>query len=181
KTEELIRRVKRLEYAKQNILVFKPQIDSRYASNEVVSHNNTRTKSINIAKAKQIMDYVDEDTDVVAIDEIQFMDEDVVEICEYLADHGIRVIVSGLDRNFRGETFSFMPKLLALAEYVTKLSAICVKCHTPATRTQRIINGKPASYDDPIILVGVQDFYEARCRHCHEVPGKPKAYDHFSK
>ena len=106
KTEELIRRVKRLEYAKQNILVFKPQIDSRYASNEVVSHNNTRTKSINIAKAKQIMDYVDEDTDVVAIDEIQFMDEDVVEICEYLADHGIRVIVSGLDRNFRGETFS---------------------------------------------------------------------------
>lgn len=181
KTEELIRRVKRLEYANQNIIVFKPQIDSRYAADEVVSHNNTRTKSINIMKAKEIMDYVNEETDVVAIDEIQFLDEDAVEICEYLADHGIRVIVSGLDRNFRGEVFSFMPRLLALAEYVTKLSAICVKCHTPATRTQRIINGKPASYDDPIILVGAQDSYEARCRHCHEVPGKPKTYDRLDK
>ncbi|MDD4184736.1 MAG: thymidine kinase [Candidatus Izemoplasmatales bacterium] len=177
KTEELIRRVKRLEYARQNIIVFKPQIDSRYASDEVVSHNNNRTKSINIVKAREIMKYVNAETDVVAIDEIQFLDEEAVEICEYLADHGIRVIVSGLDRNFRGEVFSFMPKLLALAEYVTKLSAICVKCHTPATRTQRIINGKPAAYDDPIILVGAQDSYEARCRHCHEVPGKPKKYD----
>jgi len=177
KTEELIRRVKRLEYARQNIIVFKAQIDSRYASDEVVSHNNNRTKSINIVKAREIMKYVNAETDVVAIDEIQFLDEEAVEICEYLADHGIRVIVSGLDRNFRGEVFSFMPKLLALAEYVTKLSAICVKCHTPATRTQRIINGKPAAYDDPIILVGAQDSYEARCRHCHEVPGKPKKYD----
>jgi thymidine kinase len=177
KTEELIRRVKRLEYARQNIIVFKPQIDSRYASDEVVSHNNNRTKSINIVKAREIMKYVNAETDVVAIDEIQFLDEEAVEICEYLADHGIRVIVSGLDRNFRGEVFSFMPKLLALAEYVTKLSVICVKCHTPATRTQRIINGKPAAYDDPIILVGAQDSYEARCRHCHEVPGKPKKYD----
>ncbi|XFA98330.1 thymidine kinase [Candidatus Izemoplasma sp. B36] len=177
KTEELIRRIRRLQYAKQNIIVFKPAIDDRYAPNEVVSHNDSRTQSINISKASEIMKYVTLDTNVVAIDEIQFLDEEAVEICEYLADHGVRVIVSGLDRDFRGEPFSFMPKLLAIAEYVTKLSAICVKCHTPATRTQRIINGKPARYDDPIILVGAKDSYEARCRDCHEVPGKPKRYD----
>lgn len=176
KTEELIRRVKRLEYAKQNILVFKPTIDNRYANNEVVSHNNSRTRSINISRAGEIMKYVDSETDVVAIDEVQFLDEEVVDIVEFLADHGIRVIVSGLDRDFRGEPFSFMPKLLALAEEVTKLSAICVVCHTPATRTQRIVNGKPANYNDPIILVGAKDAYEARCRHCHQVPDKPTGY-----
>ena len=176
KTEELIRRVKRLEFAKQNIVVFKPKIDNRYADNEVVSHNNSRTRSVNITKASEILDYVNDDTDVVAIDEIQFLDEEVIPICEHLADSGIRVIVSGLDRNFRGEPFSFMPTLLSLAEDVTKLTAICVVCHTPATRTQRIINGKPAHYNDPIILVGAKDSYEARCRHCHEVPGKPKVY-----
>lgn len=179
KTEELIRRVKRLEFAKQNIIVFKPLMDNRYAENEVVSHNNNRTRSIDINKAKEIMEYVDDYTEVVVIDEIQFLDEDAVEICEYLADHGIRVIVSGLDRDFRGEPFSFMPKLMSLAEEVTKLSAICVKCHTPATRTQRIINGKPASYNDPIILVGAQDSYEARCRHCHDVPDRPQIYKKF--
>ncbi len=177
KTEELIRRIKRLEYANRNIVVFKPTIDNRYAENEVVSHNNNRTRSISISKARDIMQYIREDTDVVAVDEIQFLDEEVVDICEYLADQGKRVIVSGLDRDFRGEPFSFMPKLLALAEYVTKLSAICVKCHTPATRTQRIIDGRPANYDDPIILVGAKDSYEARCRDCHEVPGKPVKYE----
>ena len=181
KTEELIRRVRRLQYANRNIIVFKPSIDDRYADNEVVSHNDSRTRSISILKASEIMEYINIDTDVVAIDEIQFLDEDAVEICEYLADKGIRVIVSGLDRNFRGEPFSFMPKLLAIAEYVTKLSAICVKCHTPATRTQRIIDGKPANYNDPIILVGATDSYEARCRDCHEVPGKPQKYDLLDK
>ena len=176
KTEELIRRIRRLEYAKQNIIVFKPKIDDRYSNSEVVSHNHSRTKSIDIVKSKEILDYVDNETNVVAIDEIQFLDEQAVDICEYLADRGVRVIVSGLDRDFRGEPFSFMPKLMALAEYVTKLSAICVKCHTPATRTQRIINGKPAKYHDPIILVGAKDTYEARCRDCHEVPGRPEKY-----
>ncbi|MBI9010145.1 MAG: thymidine kinase [Tenericutes bacterium] len=181
KTEELIRRVRRLEYANRNIIVFKPSIDNRYADNEVVSHNNNRTRSISISKASQIMDYVKTDTEVVAIDEIQFLDEDAVQICEYLADKGVRVIVSGLDRDFRGEPFSFMPNLLAIAEYVTKLSAICVKCHTPATRTQRIIDGKPANYNDPIVLIGAKDSYEARCRDCHEVPGKPHVYDLLDK
>ena len=177
KTEELIRRIKRLQYANRNIVVFKPAIDNRYADNEVVSHNNSRTRSISISNASEIMQYIEEDTDVVAIDEIQFLNEEAVDICEYLADQGKRVIVSGLDRDFRGEPFSFMPKLLALAEYVTKLSAICVKCHTPATRTQRIIDGRPANYHDPIILVGAKDSYEARCRDCHDVPGKPVNYE----
>jgi len=181
KTEELIRRIKRLEYANRNIIVFKPSIDNRYADGEVVSHNNNRTRSISITKASEMMKYINEDTDVVAIDEIQFLNEEAVDICEYLADQGKRVIVSGLDRDFRGEPFSFMPKLLSLAEYVTKLSAICVKCHTPATRTQRIINGHPANYSDPIILVGAQDSYEARCRDCHEVPGKPVNYEIHKK
>ncbi len=181
KTEELIRRVNRLQYAKQNILVFKPSIDIRYGDEDVVSHNNTRTRSVNITKASEIMEYIDDDTDVVAIDEIQFLDDEAVNISEYLADHGIRVIISGLDRNFRGDPFSFMPTLMAMAEDVTKLSAICVKCHTPATRTQRIIDGRPANYNDPIILVGAKDTYEARCRHCHEVPGRPDHYDLFER
>jgi thymidine kinase len=176
KTEELLRRIKRLDYAKRNILVFKPSMDIRYEEGHVVSHDHNMTRSINIQDSKEILDYVTKETEVVAIDEIQFLDEEAVGICEYLADQGIRVIVSGLDRNFRGEPFSFMPKLLAIAEYVTKLTAICVKCHTPATRTQRIINGKPARYNDPIILVGEKDTYEARCRSCHEVPNKPKEY-----
>lgn len=176
KTEELLRRVKRLEYAKKNIVVFKPLIDNRYSENEVVSHNKNKTKSVNISYARQIFDYIDSDTQVVAVDEIQFLDEEAVPICEYLASKGIRVIVSGLDKDFRGEPFSFMPKLLAIAEYVTKLTAICVKCGIPATRTQRLVDGKPARYNDPIVLIGAEESYEARCRQCHKVYRKPNTY-----
>ncbi|AIO18203.1 Thymidine kinase [Candidatus Izimaplasma bacterium HR1] len=176
KTEELLRRVRRLEYAKKNIVVFKPLMDSRYAEDEVVSHNNSRTKSVNISYARQIFDYIDKETQVVAIDEIQFLDEEAAGICEFLASRGVRVIVSGLDKDFRGEPFSFMPKLLSLAEYVTKLTAICVKCGIPATRTQRIVDGKPAKYNDPIVLIGAQESYEARCRSCHKVYRKPNPY-----
>lgn len=176
KTEELLRRVKRLEYAKKNIVVFKPLMDDRYSESEVVSHNNNRTKSVNISFAKQMFQYIDSNTDVVAIDEVQFLDEDAVSIVEFLASTGIRVIVSGLDRDFRGEPFSFMPKLLALAEYVTKLTAICVICGAPATRTQRIVNGKPARYIDPIVLIGAEESYEARCRSCHKVYRKPNPH-----
>jgi len=176
KTEELLRRVRRLEYAKKSIVVFKPSIDNRFSDSEVVSHNNNRTKSVNISYARQIFDYVDESTDVVAIDEIQFLDEEAVAICEYLASRGKRVIVSGLDKDFRGEPFSFMPKLLAIAEYVTKLTAICVCCGIPATRTQRMVNGKPARYNDPIVLIGAEESYEARCRSCHKVYRKPNPY-----
>lgn len=176
KTEELLRRVKRLEYAKKKIVVFKPLMDDRYAENEVVSHNDNRTRSVNISLAKEIFDYVEKDTEVVAIDEVQFLDEEAVKIIEFLASRGVRVIVSGLDKEFRGEPFTFMPKLLALAEYVTKLTAICVKCGAPATRTQRIVNGKPAKYNDPIVLIGAEESYEARCRSCHKVYRKPMPY-----
>ncbi len=174
KTEELIRRIRRAEYAKERIIVFKPAIDNRYAEGEVVSHNNSRTTSINIAKASDILRYVDEKTDLVAIDEVQFFDDEIVPIIESLASQGIRVIASGLDTNFRDEPFGPIPTLLAIAEEVDKLTAVCVICHRDATKTQRIVNGLPANYDDPEILVGAHESYEARCRHCHEVPGKPK-------
>lgn len=176
KTEELLRRVKRLEYAKKNIVVFKPLMDDRFAEDEVVSHNNNRTKSVNISVATDIFKHIDTATDIVAIDEIQFLDEEAFNIVTHLADSGIRVIVSGLDKDFRGEPFSFMPKLVASAEYVTKLTAICVKCGAPATRTQRIVNGKPAKYNDPIVMIGAEESYEARCRSCHKVYRKPNIY-----
>ncbi len=176
KTEELLRRVKRLEYANMNIVVFKPKLDNRYANDEVVSHNNNKTKSVNINKSEEIFLHIDKQTQVVAIDEVQFLDKQTPQVLDYLAEQGKRVIVSGLDMDFRGEPFSFMPTLLSMAEFVTKLSAVCVKCGTPATRTQRIINEKPAKYLDPIVLIGASESYEARCRKCHRVHRKPKTY-----
>ena len=173
KTEELIRCIKVLEYAKKKIIVFKPQIDNRYSETKVVSHAGSSVESVSITKASEILEYVKEDTEVVAIDEVQFLDGDVIEICELLACRGIRVMVAGLDTDFRGEPFSVMPTLITQAEFVVKLTAVCVKCGAPATRTQRMVNGAPANYDDPIILVGAQESYEARCRHCHDVRNKP--------
>ena len=173
KTEELIRRIKVLEFAKENILVFKPRIDNRYSENKVASHAGSQVESILIDKAADILDHVKDDTEVVAVDEVQFLDEDIIEVCDILAGRGIRVMVAGLDTNFRGEPFGVMPTLLTTAEFVTKLTAVCVKCGAPATRTQRIVDGKPAQWDDPLILVGAKESYEARCRHCHEVIGKP--------
>jgi len=169
KSEELIRRVKRLEYAKKKTLVFKPKIDNRFSENEVVSHSQSKTKSFNISKSTDILKYVKSDTYAVVVDEVQFMDEDIVDVSELLANRGIRVILAGLDNDFRGEPFPIMAKLLAKAEFISKLTAICVKCGAPATRTQRIVNGIPASYFDPIVVVGASEAYEPRCRHCHEV------------
>ncbi len=169
KSEELIRRVKRLEYAHKKMLVFKPSIDNRYSDSEIVSHSKYRTNSINIEKSEDILPYIYDGLDAVIIDEVQFLDEGIVKIADALADKGIRVIVAGLDRDFRGEPFKNIPELLSLAEDVTKLTAICMRCGAPATRTQRIVDGKPASYDDPIIIVGASEAYEPRCRHCHEV------------
>ena len=176
KTEELCRRVRRIEYAKKKIIIFKPMIDNRYSDNEVVSHRNTRVKSINIAKAQDAYSYIDEENlpYAIAFDEVQFFDKEVINVCEHYANLGCRVICAGLDMDFRGEPFGVMPELLARAEYVTKLKAICQKCGALATRTQRIINGAPANYNDPVILVGAKEQYEARCRNCHEVPGKEK-------
>ena len=174
KTEELIRRIKRLEYAKQNVLVFKPKIDNRYAVNEIVSHNLSKKPSILIQQSSEIWQYIKDGLDAVVIDEVQFLDDEIINVVESLADRGVRVIVGGLDRNFRGEPFGPMPQILARAEFVTKLTAICVKSGQPATRTQRIINGKPAHYNDPTIMVGADESYEPRARHYHEVPGKPE-------
>lgn len=176
KTEELIRRVRRAEFAMENIVVFKPMIDDRYGENDIVSHNHTRTKSVNIRYAKEIYDYIDDKTNVVAIDEVQFLDDEALVIIEDLANRGIKVMVSGLDQNFRGEPFAFMPELLAIADEVLKLTAICVVCHAPATKTQRLVNHAPAHYNDPLIVVGAKENYEARCRKCHQVPGRPKDY-----
>lgn len=176
KTEELIRRINVLSYARKNILVFKPKIDDRYSTTEIASHAGSKVPCIVISEAKEILNHVNYDTDVVAIDEVQFFDEDVVDICEYLADSGLRVMVAGLDKDFRGEPFGVLPDLLTRAEFVTKLTAVCAKCGAPATRTQRIINGKPASFNDPIVLVGAKEAYEPRCRHCHEILNKPHKF-----
>ena len=181
KTEELIRRINVLSYARKNILVFKPKIDDRYSTTEIASHAGSKVPCMVISEAKEILDHVNYDTDVVAIDEVQFFDEDVVDICEYLADSGLRVMVAGLDKDFRGEPFGVLPDLLTRAEFVTKLTAVCAKCGAPATRTQRIINGKPASFNDPIVLVGAKEAYEPRCRHCHEIVEKPIKFENQKK
>jgi thymidine kinase len=170
KSEELIRRVRRAQFAKQKIIVFKPKIDDRYSKESVVSHNGTAVNAIPVSCSDDMLRFIDEDVDVVAIDEVQFFDADVVGVIQQLADAGFRVIAAGLDQDFRGEPFGQMPELMAIAEQVTKLQAVCAVCGSPASRTQRLINGKPASYFDPVIMVGAAEAYEARCRHHHEVP-----------
>lgn len=174
KSEELIRRVKRATYAKQEVRVFKPVIDNRYSEAAVVSHNGTSMTSYAISSTADIWDHISESTDVIAVDEVQFFDQEIVEVLSSLADKGYRVIAAGLDMDFRGEPFGVVPNIMAIAESVTKLQAVCSVCGSPASRTQRLIDGKPASYDDPVILVGASESYEARCRHHHEVPGKSK-------
>ena len=173
KTEELIRRIKVLEFAKKKIMVFKPTIDNRYSQTMVVSHAGSSVDSIVVEKAKDILNIVTDDVDVVAIDEVQFFDHDIVYVCDILCSKGKRVMVAGLDTDFRAEPFGAMAELITSAEFVMKLTAICTECGAPATRTQRIVNGKPARYNDPLILVGASESYEARCRHCYEMPDKP--------
>jgi thymidine kinase len=169
KTEELIRRLRRAQIAKQEVQVFKPAIDTRFADREVTSHNGIQIEAIPVQNTAQISEILRADTNVVAIDEAQFFEDEIVRLCETLADQGLRVIVAGLDMDFRGEPFGPMPALMARSEQVHKLQAICVECGGPASRTQRLIEGKPAAYDDPVILVGASEVYEARCRGCHEV------------
>ncbi len=175
KTEELIRRVKRAQIARQTVQVFKPAIDTRYSLEEVASHDGVRAMAQPVNTAAEIRSSIAAATTVVAIDEIQFFDDAVIELCEELAESGVRVIVAGLDQDFRGEPFGPMPMLMAKAELVDKLQAICVICGQTASRTQRLINGNPANYDDPVILVGAQETYEARCRQCHDVPRRTQS------
>ncbi len=169
KTEELLRRLRRAMIARQKVQVFKPLLDDRYGLTLVKSHNGAGFQAQPVASAAAVLEAVAPDTTVVAIDEAQFFDAGLVEVCQRLADEGRRVICAGLDTDFRGEPFGPMPLLLALAEDVEKLRAICVVCGEPASRTQRLINGQPAAYDDPIVLIGAAEVYEARCRRCHEV------------
>ncbi len=169
KTEELIRRVRRAVIAKQHVQVFKPVIDKRYHVTRVQSHNGADVEAVPVDSAETIITLLDPETTVVAIDEVQFFDTGIIEVCERLADQGKRVICAGLDLDFRAEPFGGIPALMAKAETVRKLRAICVICGEEACRTQRLINGEPAAYNDPIILVGASEAYEARCRHCHEI------------
>lgn len=169
KSEELIRRIKRAKIAKQNVVTFKPKIDNRYSKVDVVSHSGYSTDAIAIENSDDIYKFIDEKTQVVGIDEVQFFDEKIVDVCIDLADRGIRVICAGLDMDFKGEPFGPTPRLLAVAEFVDKIQAICSVCGQPATRTQRLIDNSPAKYDDPIILVGAVESYQARCRKCHKV------------
>lgn len=163
KTEELIRRIHRTEYAKQKCQVFKPLVDNRYDTEHIVSHNKARVSSQKVSSAQELYKNVNKDTEVVAIDEVQFFDDKIVEVCNMLADEGKRVIVAGLDQDYQGKPFGPMPQLLSIAEYVTKNLAICVKCGNPANRTQRLSSEKET------VVVGADDKYEARCRNCHEV------------
>ena len=169
KTEELIRRLRRAVIARQKVQVFKPALDDRYVVEKVASHNGLHWEAIPVESAGAISDVIDPDTTVVAIDEAQFFDWTIADTCSRLADQGVRVIVAGLDMDFRGEPFGPMPLLMAQAERVDKLQAICVVCGSPASRTQRLIDGQPAWHDDPVIMVGASEVYEARCRHCHQV------------
>ncbi|NMC80447.1 MAG: thymidine kinase [Chloroflexi bacterium] len=170
KTEELIRRLRRALIARQMVQVFKPAIDRRYNVDKVTSHAGTAFDAISITKADEIYKYLEADTTVVGIDEVQFLDLGILPVVRSLAGKGIRVIVAGLDLDFRGEPFGGMPVLMAEAERVEKLQAICMVCGEPASRTQRLVDGHPAYYEDPIVIVGAAEMYEARCRQHHQVP-----------
>ncbi len=170
KTDEMIRRLRRAAIAKQKVQVFKPAIDNRYDEVKVVSHAGSHFDAIPVKSAAEIRRALDKQTTVVAIDEAQFLDDEIITLVNEMAEKGIRVIVGGLDLDFRGEPFGPMPVLISQAEHVDKLHAICMNCGEDASRTQRLVNGKPAHYHDPVVIVGADEMYEARCRKCHKVP-----------
>jgi thymidine kinase len=173
KSEELIRRVRRAIIARRRVQVFKSHLDSRYTGlYSVSSHDGTELDASPVDSASEIFRLVRSDTQLVAIDEAQFLDPDIVTVATILAGRGMRVILAGTDTDFRGEPFGAMGELMAVAEMVDKLQAICVVCGDPACRNQRLLDGKPARYESPTIMVGGRESYEARCRHCHKVPRK---------
>ncbi|HET9726970.1 MAG TPA: thymidine kinase [Gemmatimonadales bacterium] len=171
KSEELIRRVRRAIIARRRVQVFKSHLDARYTGlYSVSSHDGTELDASPVDSAAEIFRLVRPDTQLVGIDEAQFLDPDIVPVATTLARRGVRVILAGTDTDFRGEPFGSMGDLMAVAELVDKLQAICVVCGDPACRNQRLINGKPARWESPTIMVGGRESYEARCRHCHQVP-----------
>ncbi|NJO84900.1 MAG: thymidine kinase [Blastochloris sp.] len=172
KTEELIRRLNHVQIARQRLMAFTPRRDTRYAIGNLVSHNGIRIEAHVIDSVQEIADHLREDTQVVAIDELHFLDDDpetICRACQDLADRDIRVIVAGLDQDFRARPFPAIAQLMAVAEQVDKLFAICICCGAYATRSQRLIDDRPAPYDAPTIVVGGLELYEARCRICHVV------------
>lgn len=170
KSEELLRRVRRAAIAQKRVQVFKSHLDDRFSIQSVMTHDGLAAEARPVSSALEIATEVAPDVSVVAIDEVQFLDDGIVEVAAMLAERGVRVILAGTDTDFRGEPFGVMPHLLAVAEVVDKLHAICVVCGEPACRNQRLIDGRPAPYDSPTIMVGGRESYEARCRHCHQVP-----------
>lgn len=176
KSEELIRRVRRAILARKKVQVFKSYLDDRYGGLQAVhSHDGNRVDAEPIQSSTELMEKIRPDTQVVAVDEVQFLDDGVVTVVNDLADRGLRVIVAGTDMDFRGAPFGPIAALLAVAEKIDKLHAICVKCGSPATRNQRLIDGHPAPAEGPTIQVGGLESYEARCRECHEVPSLARA------
>jgi thymidine kinase len=170
KSEELIRRVRRACIARKRVQVFKSHMDDRYGVYSVTTHDGMSVEAHPVDSAGEVMLQLRPETEVVAIDEAQFLDHAIVEASAALASRGVRVIVAGTETDFRGVPFGPMPHMLAVAELVDKLHAICVRCGNPATRNQRLIDGAPAPWESPTIMVGGSETYEARCRHCHEVP-----------
>ena len=170
KTDELIRRLRRARIARQTIQVFKPIIDTRFQLEKVTSHAGTEFEATPVRSAAEIVQLLQSDTTVVAIDEAQFFDSGRRQVVQEIANREVRVLVAGLDTDFRGEPFGPMPELMALAERVDKLHAICMVCGDEASRTQRLIDGRPARFDDPVVVVGASEMYEARCRTHHDVP-----------
>lgn len=171
KSEELIRRVRRAAIARKRVQVFKSHLDARYAGLYSVStHDGLTVEAEPVDSAEQVMRAVRAGTEVAAVDEAQFLDEGIVDVADALADRGVRVILAGTDVDFRGLPFGAMATLMCIAEVVDKLHAICVVCGGPASRNQRLINGEPAPWNSPTIMVGGRESYEARCRHCHKVP-----------
>ena len=173
KTEELLRRLRLARVAGQRIQLFKPVIDDRYSTDSVVTHDGTPSQgATNADNALDLLAKMDPAANVVGVDEAHFFDDVLVDVCMYLAHWGKRVVAAGLDQDYRGNPFHPMPRLMAVAADVTKMHAICIVCKRRASRTQRLINGQPARIDSPLILIGGKESYEARCSHCHSVPGK---------
>jgi thymidine kinase len=171
KSEELIRRVRRAVIARKKVQVFKSHLDARYAGlYSVSSHDGITVEAEPVDSSEQLLRQLRPETEVVAVDEVQFLDDGIVTVANLLADRGVRVMLAGTDVDFRGLPFGAMPTLMCVAELVDKYQAICVVCGGPATRNQRLVNGKPATWDSPTIMVGGRESYEARCRHCHKVP-----------
>jgi len=174
KTDELIKRIRRAPFAKKRVQVFKPSVDKRRGRSSINTFNGDKIPAISVESSEEILKLLNLDTNWVAIDEAQFFDDELPMVCDQLVKRGKRVIVAGLSADFRNEPFGSMDVLMRDAEELTRLTAHCAVCGGTASRTQRIINGKPANYDDPIVLVGAEESYEARCRLHHEVPRKLK-------